>query len=164
MIVEPLPPQPRELALAIVDWPLPRRHGPATKTLAYLDHAIARELAAAAGADEAVRCDADGLVAECATANIFVVAGGAVATPPLDAGVLPGITRAHVLAACARLGIAARERRLTVAELAAADELFATSAVRGVVPVTRLDGGARTPGPVAKQIATEYVRWLTVER
>ena len=163
VIVEPLPELPSELALAIVDWPLPRRTGPGTKTLAYLDHAIARELAAAAGADEAIRLDAGGFVAECATANLFVVAGGAVATPPLDAGVLPGVTRARVLAACARLGIVAHERQITVGELAAADELFATSAVRGIVPVTRLDGTARAPGSITKQIATEYLRSLTVE-
>src|SRR5262245_30390769 len=52
VIVEPLPAQPAELALALVDWPLPRRAGGGHKTLAYLDHILARELAAAEGADE----------------------------------------------------------------------------------------------------------------
>src|SRR5262249_15271135 len=87
VIVEPLPPQPTEVALAIVDWPLPRRARCGVKALAYLDHVLARELAAAAGADEAVRLDADGHVAECATSNVFVVAGDHVITPPAEHGV-----------------------------------------------------------------------------
>jgi branched-chain amino acid aminotransferase len=160
VIVEPLPAPPTELALAIVDWPLPRRRGPAHKTLAYLDHVLARELAAAAGADEAVRLDADGSVVECATSNVFAVIGGTVVTPPPDAGILPGITRARVLAACAGLGIAAEERPLAIDELRSADELFVTSAVRGVVPVTRLDGAARAPGPVTARMIAGYVQGL----
>ncbi|MGE5187285.1 MAG: aminotransferase class IV, partial [Acidobacteriota bacterium] len=152
VIVEPLPAQPRELALAVVDWPLPRRRGPARKTLAYLDHVLARELAAAAGADEAVRLDADGRVAECATSNLFAVISGEVVTPPL-AGVLPGVTRAHVLAVCAELGVPASERPLTVPELRGADEIFVTSALRGVVAVTRLDGVSRPAGPTTIRLA-----------
>jgi len=155
VVVDPLPAQPRELALAIVDWPLPRRAGPAHKTLAYLDHAIARELAAAAGADEAVRLDADGNVAECATANIFAVIGGRVVTPPL-AGILPGVTRARVLALANQLEIATSERAIAVPELVAADEIFTTSALRGVTAVTRLDGRVRPAGPVTQRLAEAY--------
>lgn len=155
VVVEPLPAQPVELALAIVDWPVPRRAG--HKTLAYLDHVIARELAAAAGADEAVRLDAAGDVVEGATSNLFVVAGGAVTTPLAAAGALPGITRARVLACCAAAGVAAREQRLTVGELRAADEVFVTSALRGVVAVTRLDGAPRVAGPVTARLAEAYV-------
>jgi branched-chain amino acid aminotransferase len=160
VIAEPLPALPTELALAVVDWPLPRRTGPAHKTLAYLDHLIARELAAAAGADEAVRLGADGDVVECATSNVFVVTSGAVATPPVDIGILPGVTRARVLAACAAAGIAAEERRLSLQQLHAADEIFVTSAVRGVVPVTRLDGAARAAGPVTTRLRDLYVAGL----
>lgn len=151
VIVEPLPAQPTELSLAIVDWPLPRRAAPAHKTLAYLDHLLARELAVAAGADEALRLGPDGEVLECATANIFAVVRGTVMTPPLT-GVLPGTMRARVLRACGPLGITAEETRLTVSEVRAAEELFVTSSLRGVVPVTRLDGEARTAGSVTARI------------
>jgi branched-chain amino acid aminotransferase len=156
VIIEPLPVQPTELSLAIVDWPLPTRSGPGHKTLAYLDPVIARELAAAAGADEAVRLDDAGDVVECATANLFAVAGGAVITPPVDGGALPGVTRARVLGLCGELGIAAGSRRLPVHDVRAADELFATSALRGVVPVTRLDGEPRAVGPVTRRIVQAY--------
>jgi len=152
VIVEALPAQPNEVSLAIVDWPLPRRTGPGHKTLAYLDHIIARDLAKAAGADEAVRLGAEGEVLECATANLFAVLGGHVITPPLH-GVLPGVTRARVLDACAGAAIAATEARLTPDELRGADEIFVTSALRGVVAVTRLDGEPRAAGPLTARIA-----------
>ncbi len=151
VIIEPLPAQPLDISVATVDWPLPRRPGPAYKTLAYLDHIMARDLAAAAGADEALRLGHEGEVLECATSNVFVVLGGTVITPPLF-GVLPGITRSRVLEACAGLAIAAMEARITLDELRAADEVFVTSALRGVVPVTSLDGMPRTAGPLTAQI------------
>lgn len=167
VIVEPLPAQPTELSLAVVDWPLPRRSGPAHKTLAYLDHIVARELAAHAGADEALRLGPDGDVVECATSNFFIIDRGVVATPPTDIGILPGITRARVLAACAGAGIPFDERRLSLQEVHAADEMFVTSAVRGVVPITSLDGVPRAAGPVTARIVGAYLAGLrrqTVDR
>jgi branched-chain amino acid aminotransferase len=153
VIAEPLGALPREVSLATVEWPVPKRVGPAHKTLAYLDPLWARELAAAAGADEALRLDSQGNAAECATANLFVVAGGTVITPPLD-GILPGITRARVLAACASNEVPSAERSVSGDELRAADEIFVTSAVRGVVPVTNLDGEPRTAGPITERLAS----------
>ncbi|HEY4241429.1 MAG TPA: aminotransferase class IV [Kofleriaceae bacterium] len=161
VVVEPLPESIEEVSLALVDYPLPRRRGRGHKTLAYLDSIIARELARAANADEAVRLDADGFVAEGATCNVFAVIGGAVVTPPVDAGVLPGIVRARVLRSCSRLAIPTSERRMTVVELRSADELFVTSAIRGVVPVTRLDGALLTSGPVTQRIVNAYLSNVT---
>jgi branched-subunit amino acid aminotransferase/4-amino-4-deoxychorismate lyase len=152
VIAEPLGSLPLEMSVAVVDWPLPRREGPAHKTLAYLDHALARELAAEAGADEALRLDADGNVAECASANLFIVRKNCVVTPPL-VGILPGVTRARVLAWCRAHDVMTVEESITRDALAAADELFATSAVRGVVAITRLDGSLRSRGPITSQIA-----------
>lgn len=152
IIAEPLGPLPREMSVALVDWPLPRRATPAHKTLAYLDHILARELAAEAGADEALRLDADGNVAECASANLFIVRNNCVATPPL-AGILPGITRARVLAWCRAHGIVVDEKSISRDMVEGADELFATSAVRGVVAITRLDGHPRNGGAMTARIA-----------
>ncbi len=160
MIVEPLPEQPAELSLAVVDWPLARRAGAGHKTLAYLDHVLALELARTAGADEAIRLDAAGDVAECATANVFVINAGQVATPPVDTGALPGITRGRVLACCAELGIPAVTRRLSIDAVKTAQEVFVTSALRGVVPVTRLDGDARPSGPITQQLAIAYTAMM----
>lgn len=157
VIVEDLPDQPAELSLAVVDWPLPRREQRGHKTLSFVDNIIARELARAADADEAVRLDDDGNVIEGSTSNIFVVAGGEVSTPSTDSGGLPGIVRARVLALCDRLEITSRVRDLTVRDLRGADELFVTSSLRGVVPVTRLDGVRVAVGPITQQLAAAYI-------
>jgi branched-chain amino acid aminotransferase len=161
-MVEGLPEQPEELALAIVDWPLAPRGGRGHKTLAYLDHVIARELARARGADEAIRLDAGGHAVEGATCNLFAVSGSTVITPPAGAGTLPGIVRARVLTLCAKAGIRTAHRALSLRELRGADELFVTSSLRGVVPVTRLDGVLRASGPVTAQLASAYVGAMRV--
>lgn len=160
VIVEPLPPQPTEVALAIVDWPLARRATCGHKTLAYIDHVIARELAAQAGADEAVRLDGHGWVVEGSTSNVFVVRAGRVTTPPTDTGALPGITRSRVLACCAQLAIPAVTEPLSAHILYNADEIFVTSALRGVVPATRIDGRALAVGPLTAALATAYRRMM----
>lgn len=156
VIVEPLPPPPAALSLAVVDWPLPARAGRGHKTLAYLDAVIARELARAAGADEAIRLDAEGRAAEGATCNLFAVHGREVSTSPCDRGALPGIVRARVLAICARDGIPVRVHPLSLRELYAAHEVFVTSSLRGVVPVTRIDRTPFARGVVTERIAAAY--------
>ncbi len=153
VIAEALGEQPREISAAIVDWPLPRRSGHAHKTLAYLDHVIARDLARAAGADEGIRLDAEGRAVEGATSNLFAVLGGAVVTAPVDGGLLPGVVRGRVLAACGQERIPVREDAFTVEALRGADEIFVSSSLRGVVAVTRLDGVAHVAGPITGRIA-----------
>ena len=146
-----------ETSVAVVDYPLAQRTGHAHKTLSYLDHLIAKQLAAEVGADEALRCAPDGSIVEGATSNIFVLIQGIVVTPPV-AGILPGITRGHVLACCGELGLSCQVRGIARAELAAADEIFITSAVRGIVAVTRLDGRSHGNGVgvVTKELARAY--------
>ncbi|MGE0868398.1 MAG: aminotransferase class IV, partial [Kofleriaceae bacterium] len=156
VIVEPLLAQSDELSLAFVDWPIAHRAGPGHKTLAYLDHVLAREHARAAGADDAIRLDHAGHVVEGGTCNVFVVARGVVSTPPIDAGVLPGIVRAHVLALCDQLTIRCTAQQLTVADVVAAEEVFATSSLRGIAAVTRLDGRERARGPITARLGAAY--------
>lgn len=146
-----------QISAVVVDYPLAPRAGHAHKTLAYLDHLIAKELAAEAGADEAFRCAPDGSIVEGATTNIFVRRGATIVTPP-TLGILPGITRGHILTCCGELGLVVEERVLTRAELAGADEIFVTSAVRGIAAVTRLDGRSHGNGVgvVTKELALAY--------
>jgi len=150
VIVEPLGELAETVTAAIVAHPVaPRAH--AHKTLAYLDSLVAGELARVAGADEAIRLDVQGDVCEGATTNVFVVEGGRVITPARGMGALPGVTRAQVIA----LG-GVREERVSVDRLRNADELFVTSAVRGVVGIERLDDDARSVGPVTKRLRTAH--------
>jgi branched-chain amino acid aminotransferase len=153
VIVEPLGELPDRLAAAIVDWPLPLRAGATHKTLAYLDHIIARDLARAAGADEAIRLDASGQAVEGSTSTLYAVAGDTIVTASVSAGILPGIVRARVIAIAERLGIVVREAAIAVDELRAADEIFVSSSLRGVVPITRLDGVPLPSGLITARIA-----------
>jgi branched-chain amino acid aminotransferase len=162
VIVEPLPALPAEISLAIVDWPLPARATRGHKMLAYLDHVIAHELARERGADDAIRLDPDGRAVECGTSNLFAVIGGTVVTPPADAGVLPGVVRARVLALCGDAGVRTALRPLGLRELRSADELFVTSSLRGVVPVTRLDDEVWRSGSLTAQLARAYTAAMRV--
>ena len=129
------------------------------KTTSYLVSVLAQQQAREAGATDAVLCDAAGDPLEAATANLFLLVDGALITPPVDAGVLPGITREVVLGVAAQVGQPVSLRRVTTAELHAAGEVFLTSAVRGVVPVAEVDGRpvrGGAPGPVTTAVTEAY--------
>jgi para-aminobenzoate synthetase/4-amino-4-deoxychorismate lyase len=78
--------------------------------------------------------DLDGDVLEAAYANVFIVEGTHLVTPPLDGRQLPGTVRARVLALHP-----AREERLTLDRIAAADELVLASSIRGIHPGRLVD-------------------------
>ena len=79
--------------------------------------------------------DLDGDVLEAASANVFLVEGTHLVTPPLDGRQLPGTVRARVLALHP-----AREERLTLDRIAGADELLLASSIRGLHPARLPDG------------------------
>jgi branched-subunit amino acid aminotransferase/4-amino-4-deoxychorismate lyase len=110
------------------------------KTLSYLDNILARREARAAGADEAVMLNGEGMVACAAAANIFWTSGGRLFTPALDCGVLAGIMRAGVLALAAGMGVETVETADPPAALVRADGVFLTSSLIGVRPVSEIDG------------------------
>lgn len=120
------------------------------KSTALLANVLLAGDAQANDANEAILVR-DGRVTEGASSNVFAVSGNTLITPPLEAAILPGITRARVLALARRAAITVAERPIPVAELHAADEIWLTSSTREIYPVTRLDGttvGAGRPGPV----------------
>jgi branched-chain amino acid aminotransferase len=137
----------------------PRALDPAIKSGNLINNILAVREAQAAGALEPILLNEDGEVAEGASANVFIVKGGAVLTPPLRAGILPGVTRELVLEIGRGLGIPAREETLRVADLLAADEAFITSTLKEAVPVRTIDGktvGQGRPGPVTLRLLAAY--------
>jgi para-aminobenzoate synthetase/4-amino-4-deoxychorismate lyase len=105
--------------------------------------------------------DEEGRVLEAGRANLFVVAGRELATPPLDGRILAGTARAATLALARGLGIAVAERPLKLAELHDADGVFLTSSVRGVRPARCLDGVELRSGGELKRLAKALrERWL----
>jgi para-aminobenzoate synthetase/4-amino-4-deoxychorismate lyase len=93
-------------------------------------------------------------VLEASRANLFVVEGGRLVTPPADGRILPGVTRARVLAL-----FDAREEIVSLDRLADADEVFLTGSVRGVEPVSAC-AGVRLwkPGRVTRDVAAQLKR------
>jgi branched-chain amino acid aminotransferase len=129
------------------------------KTLNYLANVVWTREARSRGADEAIIVGHDDALLEGAASNVFVVRGSEVTTPPLDAGILGGITRGCVLSAAASVGVSAREASLTLADLLRADEVFVTSSVRELVPVVRIDDhvvGDGAPGAVTRALHRAY--------
>ena len=80
-------------------------------------------------------------MSECTSANIFVINGSRVQTPPLrESGCLPGVTRAILLEEIRVPGLVIEEHSITPAELEAADQVFITSTTRNLLPVLEVEG------------------------
>jgi branched-chain amino acid aminotransferase len=137
------------------------------KTGCYLPRILARQEAAAKGAEEALWFTTANFLAEACFCNVFLVLGGKVVTPPIDTPVLPGVLREAVLELCSRLGVPHDDQtRLTVKEMLAAEEVFLTgscSGVRPVIKIERHDVGEGRPGDVTRHIMSEYRQLLDAE-
>jgi branched-chain amino acid aminotransferase len=137
----------------------PQALNPMIKSNNLLNNALAMQEALGRGADEALMLNQDGDIAECSQSNFFVVKGTDVVTPPLSAGLLPGITREYVLQLASDLGYQAKEARLTPADLSAVSEAFITGTTREVTPVVAVDDtviGNGRPGPVTARLLAEF--------
>ena len=118
------------------------------------------ERAQKAGFDELVLWNERGEVAECTSANLFIVNGSEVWTPPLACGCLPGVTRAVLLEAIREPGIRIGERVLQPADLLAADEVFITSTTRDLLAVERIDDQVLTPrGDVRARLSRQFTAY-----
>jgi branched-chain amino acid aminotransferase len=129
------------------------------KVANYLTSVLAIREARQHGAVEAFIVDGRGNVLEGTTSNVFIVKEGRLVTVPEESGILSGITRAYLLRAAERLGLAVIIRDIREEELASADEIFISSTLREVLPVTRVDGrtvGSGRPGPLTRRIHEEF--------
>jgi branched-chain amino acid aminotransferase len=135
------------------------------KTLAYTEAVLAAAEARARGADDALFLDTAGHLCEGTSSNIFLVIRGVAHTPPRSCGVLPGITRAVVLEILATLDIPIVESPIPPEALDAADELFLTSSLREIAPVTSVSDrpvGTGAPGPVTRRVREAYQALIAV--
>ncbi len=172
LTIQPLPPVPTEMTARGLSTVIAtgRRNdaGPTAgiKTLSYTGNVLALLEARRRGADDAIVLDTRGHVAEGAASNLFIVVRGAIRTPPLSCGVLPGITRAHVLGIAAGWGTPVQEGVVVPSDLRGIEEAFLTSSLRGIAPVAAIDGavvGAGAPGPVTRRVMAAYERLIDAE-
>ena len=140
----------------------------------YLNSALAIMEAKQNGFDETIMLNELHMVAEGSGENLFMVRNGKIHTPPLNAGILPGITRDSIIDLASDMGYKVQEQNIARSELYLADELFFTGTAAEVTPIREVDRrlvGDGRPGPVTKAVQTafldivkggnqNYSRWL----
>ncbi|GMV22390.1 MAG: putative branched-chain-amino-acid aminotransferase [Acidimicrobiia bacterium] len=141
----------------------PRHHPGAMMTKAkisgnYVNSYLAKTDAQRQGVDEAILLDAEGYVTECSGANLFLVRGRTLVTPPADA-ILEGITRDTVVALADDLGLGVQEARLTRDHLYVADEAFVCGTAAEIVGIREIDRrkiGTGAAGPITRDLRARY--------
>lgn len=113
---------------------------PRIKSLNYLNNIMAKLEALNANCEEALLLNSNGEIAECTGDNIFIIQDGIIYTPPTDAGILEGITRAAVIDLAKELGYELREVTRTRHDLYISDECFLTGSAAELIPVVKIDG------------------------
>ena len=166
IIVKPFPQPPErtftegiKVALVGVRRNHPAALNPMIKSNNLINNALAMQEALRSGADEALMCNQAGDVVECSQSNFFIVKNRRVITPPLEAGLLPGITRAFVMGMARDEGFEAVEETVSVADVRAADEAFITGTTREITPVVSMGPdsiGTGRPGPVTQQLLAAF--------
>jgi len=137
----------------------PASVNPMIKSNNLMNSALAMQEALRRGAFEGVMRNYRGELTECTTSNLFIVKNGTALTPPLDAGLLPGITREFLFEIAQDVGIPMREQTLRDEDFYFADEAFLTGTTRGVLPITTVDDrtiGAGKPGPVTTALLAAF--------
>ncbi len=136
------------------------------KTISWLPNVWAVAEAQKEGFDEVILLNERGEVAECTAANIFVVKGDKVFTPPLNSGCLEGVTRGILMEIAPEAGISVVEQTLKPDDFATADEVFVTSTNRNIIAVGEIAGQkiASAPGTITRRLdelfdfyVTEYI-------
>jgi branched-chain amino acid aminotransferase len=159
------PPEAYEKGVRVVIVDVVRNHpdtvNPMIKSNNLMNSALAMQEALKSNAFEGVMRNFRGELSECTTSNLFVVKSGAALTPPLEAGLLPGITREFLFDIGKMVGVDVREQVLRDAELLGADEAFLTSTTRELVPIVAVGDrtiGSGRPGPVTLKLLERFRR------
>lgn len=137
----------------------PSTVNPKIKSNNLLNSALAMQEAIRRGAFEGIMRNYRDELTECTTANLFIVRNDVAITPPIEAGLLPGITRAFLFEISKDTGILVKEAILKDADLFNADEAFLTSTTRELVPIVKVDRnkiGNGSPGPITKKLLQAF--------
>jgi branched-chain amino acid aminotransferase len=152
-----------ENGLEIVSVSTIRNHpgalSPRVKSLNYLNNILAKIEGLQAGCVEALMLNHNGHIAECTGDNIFLVSRGELLTPPIDAGILQGITRDAVIELAKQDGLTVREIPLTKHDVYISDECFLTGSAAEVIPVVKVDSrpiGDGKPGVITRKLITRF--------
>jgi len=166
LIVKPHVEPPAELyanGVRVIISSIVRNHpetvNPMIKSNNLMNCALAMQEGYKRGAYEVLMRNYRGELAECALSNFFIVKAGAALTPPLSAGLLPGITREFMWDVGKAAGIPISEAVIHDSDVFAADEVFLTGTTREVMPIVEVDTrkiGTGLPGPVTKELHATF--------
>ena len=161
--IELYPKELYENGLEIVTASTIRNHpaalNPRIKSLNYLNNILAKLEGKRAGCMEALMLNHRGEVAECTADNIFTVKRGELWTPPIDAGILEGVTRNAIIELAEQAGIACHQVTMTRHDVYTADECFLTGSGAEVIPVVKVDSrpiGSGVVGSVTRQLSQAF--------
>ena len=132
------------------------------KSLNLLANVLARADSAKKSCWEAIFVNDDGLITEGAGSAFFGIVDGKLRTSPLNANILPSVTRKYVIKAAANVGLKVDEESLTTVEARIAAELFLGVTTRDIIPVVKFDGqtiGDGNPGKMTKQLIEEFKKF-----
>jgi len=162
IIVKPLPSPPAEIyqhGVKVVLVDIVRNHpqsvNPMIKSNNLMNSALAAQESLKRGGFEAVMRNYRGELTECTQSNLFIVQNGIALTPPLESGLLPGITREFVFEIGREARIEVREQVLRDGDLFDAEEAFLTSTTREILPIVSVDDrpiASGTPGAVTLKL------------
>ena len=132
------------------------------KMLAWVQNALLLERARSQGFDDALLLNERGELAECTSANVFLVRGGRVLTPPLSSGCLPGVTREVLFEIAPGAGVGIEEQVLRPADLSEADEVFISSSTREVAGVGSVSPqwSYAAPGKITADLEAAFRRYV----
>ena len=136
---------------------------PSIKSGNYLNNVLAMKEAKERGAFDAIMLDSKGNVTEATTSNIWIVKDGIYLTPPLETGLLSGITRRTLLDIGAQVGFKMREVNFNATDLKSADEVFFTASTKEIVPIVKVDDviiGNSKPGKMTKKLHEHYKNFV----
>ncbi|MEW6188568.1 MAG: aminotransferase class IV, partial [Actinomycetota bacterium] len=136
------------------------------KSMNFLNNILALMEAKAAGVDQAILLNTKGFVAEGAVSNIFIFRDNTLITPPMDAGILPGITRRLVLELAKGLQIPVHEGKFPPDALMGAQECFLTNSLMEILPIVQVADqpiGTGRPGPVTQLLRQAYRELVRIE-
>ncbi|MBM4123537.1 MAG: branched-chain amino acid aminotransferase [Nitrospira sp.] len=147
------------LAIVAVRRNLVTALSPQIKSLNFLNNILAKQEAARAGAFDALMLNAEGLLTECTTSNVFFAQAGRLYTPAVECGILDGITREVVLTLANEQGIQTEEGHYPAERMVSAEEAFLTNTSMEIMPVCAIDNhpiGAGRPGPLTQRLRSLF--------
>lgn len=128
------------------------------KSISLLGNVLAAQNAVEHNAVESIQFR-DGFLTEASASNVWVVKDGVLTGPPKDHLILEGIRYGLIEEICAAHQIPLQARRISRAEVFAADEVMLSSATKEVLAVVQIDEqtiGKGLPGPIYHQLYAAY--------